>query len=192
MATPNAATPDPKKADLSKVKLELLDNEDFDRVVSKLEIYVLSEPSVFEEGYLINGVHLKVTHPDKIDNPDEKWIDLRGDKFIYLKVTYDHLSKCRHPISDLNFYKISRFRQQPDKMMIKVNQNIQPLPVKVYGDPDADKKYKKTKKPAKKDAATPDDDMYSFYGNYDLTPFFEDVTQLDPRAPRKNLCLCIS
>lgn len=192
MASSNSATTDAKKADLSKVKLELLDDEDFDRVVSRLEIFVLSDPTVFEDGYLINGVQANITHPDKIDNPNEKWIDLRGDKFIYLKVTFDQISKCRNPICDLNFYKVSRCRQQPDKMMIKVNQNIQPLPVKVYGDPDAEKKYKKTKKPGKKDAPTPDDDMYSFYGDYDLTPYFEDVSQLDPRVARKNLCLCVS
>ena len=41
--------------------------------------------------------------------------------------------------------------------------------MKEFGDPDADKKYKKTKKLGKKDAPGGDDDMYNFYGNYDLT-----------------------
>lgn len=85
-------------------------------------------------------------HPEDIDNPNEKWIDLKGDKFIYLKVSYEDIRKCRRPITDLNFYKISRVKQQADKMTILVKQNIEPLPVKVYGDPLADTKYKKMKK----------------------------------------------
>jgi len=92
----------------------------FDRVVSKLEIYAIKDPSIFEEGIMVNGVRASITHPDKITNPNEKWIDLKGDKFIYLKITYDDISKCRRPITDLNFYKISRFKQKPDKMMIHV------------------------------------------------------------------------
>jgi len=34
-------------------------------------------------------------------------------------------------------------------MTIHVKQNIEPIPVKVFGDPEADKKYKKTKKVGK-------------------------------------------
>ena len=77
-------------------------------------------------------------------------------------------------------------------MMIKVKQNIEPLPVKVFGDPDAEKKFKKTKKLGKKDAPGADDDMYNFYGDYDLTSYLEDVGQKDPNVNQKNLCLCQS
>ena len=52
-----------------------------------------------------------IIHPEKINKPNEKWIDLKGDKFIYLKVTYDQVENCKKPITDLNFYKISRYRQ---------------------------------------------------------------------------------
>jgi len=76
--------------------------------------------------------------------------------------------------------------------MIKVKQNIEPLPVKIFGDIDADKKYKKTKKLGKKDTPGSDDDMYNFYGNYDLTSYLEDSPSLDPSASLKNLCLCQS
>ena len=75
-------------------------------------------------------------------------------------------------------------------MMIKVKQNIEPLPVRVFGDPDAEKKFKKTKKLGKKDTPGADDDMYNFYGDYDLTSYFEDDTNKDPNANQKNLCLC--
>lgn len=34
--------------------------------------------------------------------------------------------------------------------------------------------------------------MYNFYGDYDLTSYFEDMTNVDPSVQRKNLCLCIS
>ena len=60
---------------------------------------------------MINGIQANITHPDNINNPNEKWIDLKGDKYIYLKITYDDIKKCRRSISDLNFYKISRFKQ---------------------------------------------------------------------------------
>jgi hypothetical protein len=161
-------------------------------VVSKLEIYVIKDNSIFDEGYLINGAQANITHPANINSSNEKWIDLKGNKFIYLKVSYDNIKNCRRPITDLNFYKISRFKQQPDKMMIKVKQNIEPLPVKEFGDPEADTKYKKTKKLAKKDAPGNDDDMYNFYGNYDLTSYLEDVSSLEVTANQKNLCLCQS
>lgn len=46
---------------------------------------------------------------------------------------------------------------------------IEPLPVREFGDPNADKKFKKTKKLGKEN----DEDMYNFYGDYDLTNFFE-------------------
>jgi hypothetical protein len=48
-------------------------------------------------------------HPDEINIPSEKWIDLRGDKTIYLKVTFEDIKKCKRPISDLNYYKISKY-----------------------------------------------------------------------------------
>ena len=61
---------------------------------------------------MVNGVQTNPVHPSKIDKPDEKWIDLRGDQVIYLKVTYDDVKNVKRPISDLNFYKISKFTGQ--------------------------------------------------------------------------------
>ena len=34
--------------------------------------------------------------------------------------------------------------------------------------------------------------MYNFYGDYDLTSFFEDTSGQDPAQQKKNLCLCVS
>jgi len=34
--------------------------------------------------------------------------------------------------------------------------------------------------------------MYNFYGDYDLTSYFEDTSGLDPTLQKKNLCLCVS
>ena len=78
--------------------------------MSKLEIFVIKDQDQFKLDQIINGVPIKVKHPDEIDNPYEKWIDLRGDKYIYLKITYEDIAKCKRPITDLNFYKISRFK----------------------------------------------------------------------------------
>ena len=164
------------------------DEEDFDRVVQKLEIFVIKDNSIFETGHIVNGVNVSVTHPDNIKLPNEKWIDLRGDKYIYLKITYENVNNCKRPITDINFYKISRFKQQPNKMCIQVKQGIEPLPVKEFGDVDADQKFKKTKRLGKQTG----EDMYNFYGDYDLTGYFEDTTNIDPATQKKNLCLCIS
>ena len=60
-------------------------------------------------------------------------------------------------------------------MSINVNTNIEPIPVKEFGDPDADTKFKKTKQLGKeREDGGKSDDMYNFYGDYDLTMFFED------------------
>ena len=111
------------------------DDDDFDRVISKLEIFVIKDNSIFDKDYTINGAPATVVHPENIELPNEKWIDLRGDKYIYLKISFDDIKNCRRPISDLNFYKISRFKQQSNKMCIHVKQGIEPIPVKEFADP---------------------------------------------------------
>jgi hypothetical protein len=101
-----------KTAPKSAIDLKFLeDGDDFERVISRLEIFVIKDLEIFKNDYQINGAPASVTHPDQIVNPNEKWIDLRGDKYIYLKITYDDIKNCRRPITDLNFYKISRFKQ---------------------------------------------------------------------------------
>lgn len=70
-------------------------------------------------------------------------------------------------------------------MAIKVHQDIEPLPIKVFGDIEADKKYKKVKKLSKQGG----DDQYFFTGEYDLTAYLEDVDD-ETLANCKNLCLC--
>ena len=57
-------------------------------------------------------------------------------------------------------------------MQIHVRQGIEPIPVKTFGDPDAEKKIHKTKKLGKN--GNKNDDMYNFYGDYDLTHYFEE------------------
>jgi hypothetical protein len=109
-------TPNPPKINLDIIAGE----DDFDRVISKLEIFVIRSKEIFEKSYNINGTVVEYVHPDHINNPDERWIDLRGDKFIYLKISYDNVNKCKRPITDLNFYKISRFKQNSNKMCIHV------------------------------------------------------------------------
>ena len=44
----------------------------------------------------------------------------------------------KKPVSDLNFYKIEKFKDQSNKMQIYVRQGIAPVPVKTYGDLEAD------------------------------------------------------
>ena len=75
-------------------------------------------------------------------------------------------------------------------MQIHVRQGIEPIPVKVFGDPEAEKKIHKTKKLGKN--GNKNEDMYNFYGDYDLTSFFEGSDPQDAQSQRKNLCLCVS
>lgn len=75
-------------------------------------------------------------------------------------------------------------------MQIHVRQGIEPIPVKIFGDPDAEKKIHKTKKLGKN--GNRNDDMYNFYGDYDLTSYFEDQEPTDQQVQKKNLCLCVS
>ena len=82
---------------------------DFERVVSKLEVFVIQDQSLFTRTVDIAGVPTQFKHPSEIYSADEKWIDLRGDKTVYLKVCYDDLKSCKKPITDLNFYKISKY-----------------------------------------------------------------------------------
>ena len=110
---PSAPEENPQISDLP-----LLDEgeEDFDRVVSKLEVFVIRDQNIFNRTVDLAGAPTHFKHPDEINDPMERWIDLRGDKFIYLKVTYDKLSKVKKPITDLNFYKISKYQGQENKM----------------------------------------------------------------------------
>lgn len=73
-----------------------------------MEVYVINDKGIFQEGYEINGVKANIVHPENINSTNEKWIDLRGDKYIYLKVTFDNIKNCRRPITDFNFFWISR------------------------------------------------------------------------------------
>lgn len=79
--------------------------------MSKLEIFVIKDNSIFDENYSIDGVQVNITHPDNINKENEKWIDLKGDKSIYLKMSFDSIKRCKRPLTDINFYKISRLKQ---------------------------------------------------------------------------------
>ncbi len=50
--------------------------------------------------------------------------------------------------------------------------SIEPVPIKNYGDPEADKKIKKTRKTNVQ--GDKKKDMICFYGDYDLTPYLEN------------------
>ena len=59
------------------------------------------------------------------------------------------------------------------------------------GDPKADTKFRKTKKIGKGeigDDSAKEEDTYNFYGDYDLTSYFENTNE----NQNKNLCLCVS
>lgn len=84
----------------------------WNKIVKSLEIFVIQDQTIFEKGLIVNGVRTSVVHPSKINEVNEKWIDLRGDGVIFLKVTYDEVKNVKRPISDLNFYKISKFSGQ--------------------------------------------------------------------------------
>jgi hypothetical protein len=40
---------------------------------------VIRDDSMFEKEMVVNGVKTNVIHPSKMTDPNEKWIDLRGD-----------------------------------------------------------------------------------------------------------------
>ena len=64
----------------SDVNIQFHDEEEnFDRVVSKLEIFVIKDQSIFSKDYQINGINANITHPENINLPNEKWIDLKGN-----------------------------------------------------------------------------------------------------------------
>lgn len=62
--------------------------------------------------------------------------------------------------------------------------------MKDYGDAEADLKFKKTKVIGKDGKDGKNDDTYNYYGDYDLTTYFDE--NIDPSAQKKNLCLCYS
>ena len=60
--TPVASAINPKNIDLN-----IMSNDyelDFERVVSKLEIFVIRNPNIFGADYEINGVRAQVQHPE--------------------------------------------------------------------------------------------------------------------------------
>ena len=97
---------------------------------------------------------------------------MKGDKSLYLKVTFSKFSSLLKPITDINFYKILKNPQIPDKLQISIRQQIEPIPIKLYGKPPPSN-VKKTKIQKKlKEGKV--EDFYNFYGNYDLTEILEE------------------
>ena len=91
----------------------------FTQVVTKMEVYVIQDPSIFENDHNVNGFTSRLQHPDSINKPNERWIDLTGEKIIYLKILFDDSDNYKkNPITDFNFFWISRYKSQPDKMSI--------------------------------------------------------------------------
>jgi len=84
---------------------------DFNQVVSKMEIYIIKDNNIFEKDYMINGTQANLKHPDTIKSLTESWIDLTGEKSIYLKVIFEDSKVCKRPITDFNFFWISRQKQ---------------------------------------------------------------------------------
>ena len=50
---------------------------------------------------------------------------------------------------------------------------IEAVPIKIYGDPESEKKFKKTKKVNPQ--GDKKKDMIYFYGDFDLTPYLEST-----------------
>ena len=70
---------------------------------------------------------------------------MTGEKKIYLKVQFENSDNYKkNPITDFNFFWISRYKSQPDKMSIHRKQNIEPTPVKFFGVDDGVKKHRTT------------------------------------------------
>lgn len=65
---------------------------------------------------------------------------------------------------------------------------IEPVPIRIFGDPDADKKFRKTKKPNPQ--GDKKKDMICFYGEFDLTPYLEGGQPATSSGT--NLCFCYS
>ena len=61
-------------------------------------------------------------------------------------------------------------------MSIHVKQGIEPVPVKIFGSPDAETSHQMKKQIGKEG----NDDTYNFYGKYDLSTYFEDMSGIDP------------
>ena len=51
-----------------------------------MEVYVINDHEIFNASHSINGVEANLKHPDTINSSSERWIDLTGEKSIYLKV----------------------------------------------------------------------------------------------------------
>ena len=110
------------------------DEIDFDQVISKMEVFIIHDQDIFKKDQTGQDGRISILkHPEDINSTHEKWIDLRGDKVVYLRLTFDSAKNCRKPITDFNFFWISRQKQQIDKMSIHVKQNIEPIPVKEFG-----------------------------------------------------------
>jgi hypothetical protein len=58
--------------------------------------------------------------------------------------------------------------------------------VKEFGDPLADSRFKKTK------FGSEGNETFNFYGDYDLSKYFEQPDSMDPIENPKILCLCVS
>lgn len=50
---------------------------------------------------------------------------------------------------------------------------IEPVPIKIYGEPDSEKRFKKTRK--LNPEGDKKKDMICFYGCFDLTPYLESA-----------------
>ena len=116
-------------------------------------------------------------HPDNINKLNQRWIDLTGEKTIYLKIVFENSETYKkNPITDFNFFWISRYKSHPDKMSIHKKQNIEPTPVKFYGQDDGEQKHRTTIQYGKNGA----EDTFNFYGNYDLSKYLEDMSNVKP------------
>jgi len=75
-----------------------------------MEVYVINDHEIFNASHSINGVEANLKHPDTINSSSERWIDLTGEKSIYLKVLFEDSKTCKRPITDFNFFWISRYK----------------------------------------------------------------------------------
>jgi hypothetical protein len=111
--------------------------------------------------------HDHVNNPIQFNRNKENWLDLLGNKRVYLRMIYG----TKKPITEMNFYNIMRLKATVDKMIIPMNMEIEPVPVKHYGDDPNDKKFHKTKRVDPKGDSSKD--QYCFYGDYEIKKYLE-------------------
>lgn len=122
--------------------------------------------------------HDHTNNPIQFNKNKENWLDLLGNKRVYLRMVFG----TKKPITEMNFYNIMRLKATVDKMIIPMNMEIEPVPVKHFGDDPNDKKFHKTKRVDPKGDSSKD--QYCFYGDYEIKKYLEEAGSTNSNSPK--------